>query len=213
MPNPARISPPQRSLDFVTDTEKSAEEPISGLSLFADWLSPSEEAQLLETIDAQTWSNDLKRRVQHYGIRYDYKRRGLIREDELEPLPDWLVALSERLMREGKIDALMQQAIINEYEPGQGISKHVDNPCFDSPIVSLSLGSTCEMRFEHVESSRAQAIVLQPRSLLIMADEARWQWRHSIAARRSDRIDGYITPRKRRVSITFRRLKANAQSR
>lgn len=38
------------------------------------------------------------------------------------------------------------QLIINEYNPGQGINPHIDNPIlFSSPIVSLSLGSDCIM--------------------------------------------------------------------
>ena len=38
--------------------------------------------------------------------------------------------------------------IINEYEPGQGISPHIDHPAlFDNIVVSLSLSSPVIMCF------------------------------------------------------------------
>lgn len=40
--------------------------------------------------------------------------------------------------------------IINEYWPGDGIRSHVDLAKFEDGIVSLSLGSTCTMRFRQV---------------------------------------------------------------
>jgi alkylated DNA repair dioxygenase AlkB len=37
-------------------------------------------------------------------------------------------------------------SVVNEYEPGQGIAKHIDKAeLFESPIVSLSLGSDIVM--------------------------------------------------------------------
>ncbi len=41
------------------------------------------------------------------------------------------------------------QLIVNEYQPGQGISPHIDNKTlFSDIIVSLSLGSNAVMIFE-----------------------------------------------------------------
>ncbi len=48
---------------------------ISGLTLVQDYLSGTQEQNLLGVIDAQPWITDLKRRVQHYGRRYDYSSR------------------------------------------------------------------------------------------------------------------------------------------
>jgi hypothetical protein len=39
---------------------------IPGLRYLSHYLSPDDQARLLETIDQQTWSNELRRRVQHY---------------------------------------------------------------------------------------------------------------------------------------------------
>jgi hypothetical protein len=50
--------------------------------------------------------------------------------------------------------------------------------------------------------------------LWIIAGEARSEWRHGIASRLTDVIDGERRPRARRISITFRtaaRTPRNAQ--
>lgn len=76
----------------------------------------------LATMDQQTWLNDLKRRVQHYGWRYDYKARGITQDLRIGAIPNWLAGLCERLNTEGIFSRAPDQVIINEYHPGQGIS-------------------------------------------------------------------------------------------
>lgn len=52
-----------------------------------------------------------------------------------------------------------------------------------------------------------RALFLTPRSLLVMADEARYAWHHYIPHRRSDTVDGQSVPRAAsRVSFTFRKV-------
>ena len=111
--------------------------------------------------------------------------------------------ISQKLYDNKIFSQLSDQVIINEYNPGQGISPHIDCiPCFGGVICSLSLLSPCIMDFK--KGKDKHQILLKPRSLLIMKDEARYEWKHSIASRKSDNINGTKTPRKRRVSMTFR---------
>ena len=51
----------------------------SGLVFCEGFLTPEEESLCIERIDAAEglWLNDLSRRVQHYGWRYDYKARAI----------------------------------------------------------------------------------------------------------------------------------------
>lgn len=98
------------------------------------------------------------------------------------------------------------QVIVNEYEPGQGISPHVDCvPCFGPAVAAVSLGSACVMDFAHGEGARVP-VRLAPASLCVMTGPARYEWRHGIAARKSDPGQGGRIPRGRRVSVTFRTL-------
>ena len=51
---------------------------VPGLVFCEGFLTPEEESLCIERIDAAEglWLNDLSRRVQHYGWRYDYKVEG-----------------------------------------------------------------------------------------------------------------------------------------
>ncbi len=114
---------------------------------------------LVGMLDAGVWSGELKRRVQHFGYRYDYKARAVTSDAYLGHLPARLQALGQRLVAAGHFDDLPDQVIANEYLPGQGISAHVDcEPCFGGTIVSLSLLSFCEMVFREKASGQGLAL-------------------------------------------------------
>jgi alkylated DNA repair dioxygenase AlkB len=178
---------------------------INGLTYLPNYITSSEHDAVLRVIDAQIWMTDLKRRVQHYGYRYDYRARAVTSDMYLGALPDWLADLGNRLHADGHIALPPTQVIINEYLAGQGIAPHVDcEPCFGDTIISLSLGSACVMNFSHLKSDTEIPVLLEPRSLVIMRGESRYDWKHGIPARKSDVYHGETIPRGRRVSVTFR---------
>lgn len=180
---------------------------ISGLTYIPNAISKSSANKLLADIDRQVWRDDLKRRVQHYGYIYDYKRRTVTTDMALGDLPDWSIAMVHLLKNNSAFGIVADQMIINEYQPGQGIAHHVDcEPCFGDVIASLSLNSTCVMSFIHIETKTTQSLLLEPNSLLIMGGEARYDWQHGIPARKKDIFGGTIYHRDRRVSVTFRKV-------
>jgi alkylated DNA repair dioxygenase AlkB len=181
--------------------------PIAGLEYTPDFLDRSEQTDYLKAIDREVWLEDLQRRVQHYGYSYPYKTRRIDRRMYLGDLPDWAKQLADRLFNDRITPFIADQVIINEYLPGQGISAHIDSPLsFGDPIVSISLGSTCIMNFQAADRPECE-LLLTPGSLLKLSGEARYEWKHSIAARKTDRYQGQIWKRSRRVSITFRQVK------
>ena len=176
-----------------------------GLTYRSGVLAPARQAALLARIDACAWRDDLRRRVQHHGWRYDYRARRVSRDDRIGPLPGWLEPEAVGLAEAGWFARPPDQAIVNEYRPGQGIAAHVDcEPCFGEVVACLSLGSPCVMEFREVGSSGRASIVLEPGSLLVLSGPARYGWTHAIAARKSDVMDGVRRRRARRVSVTFR---------
>ena len=180
---------------------------ITGLSYIPHYIDESTEAALLELIDSQPWMHDLKRRVQHYGWRYDYKARNVTNDLRIGELPDWLQRYAVRLQQGGLFTETPDQVIINEYQPGQGISAHADCiPCFAETIASLSLGSPCVMDFTHSKTGEKSSLMLEPRSLLVLSGDARYVWQHAIAGRKTDRHNGQIIQRTRRISLTFRKV-------
>jgi alkylated DNA repair dioxygenase AlkB len=160
---------------------------IKGLTYTKDYITLEQEQFLISQIDKQPWLSDLKRRVQHYGYKYDYKARKITPDLKIGQVPQWL-----------KILPNFDQVIVNEYTAGQGITPHIDCiPCFDSTICSLSLLESCEMVLE--QGNTKHLIILEPRSLLTFEDEARYKWKHSIPQRKSN-------IKNRRVSVTYRKV-------
>ena len=178
-----------------------------GATYVADFIPPECEVSLVARIDAQPWLTDLKRRVQHYGYRYDYRARAVTPDAYLGALPDWLATLGARLVDLGWFDRSPDQVIVNEYQPGQGIAAHIDCvPCFSGTIASLSLLGACEMCFADRSNRNRCAHILAPRSLLVLQGPARFDWTHAIPARKSDVVAGERRARDRRLSLTFRNV-------
>ncbi len=174
-----------------------------GLSYLPLFIPSAVQQLLIDSIDAQNWSLELKRRVQHYGYRYDYKTRRVVSSMYAGPLPRFVDNLVRRLESVPAFGQIPDQLIVNEYQPGQGISAHVDcEPCFNNRIASVSLGSSCEMEFRHRYSALRFKLTLAAGSLLVLADEARYDWTHQIRPRLRD--NGIL--RQRRTSLTFRKV-------
>lgn len=199
--------PSVMQLNLLNSEKFEPEINISGLTYIPDFISSKEQDFLLSQIDQQSWLMDLKRRVQHYGYKYDYKSRAIGNDSYLGPLPEWLSSLSKKLHDNRIFPSVPDQIIVNEYLPGQGISAHIDCvPCFADTIASLSLGSPCVMEFSNLKIGEKKSILLEDRSLIVLSGPARYEWQHAIPARKSDIINGIKTDRARRVSLTFRNI-------
>jgi alkylated DNA repair dioxygenase AlkB len=192
---------PARAHDFLG---------VPGLVYCSGFLNRAEQLAALSALDAQPWLGDLKRRVQHYGYKYDYKARSVDHTMRLGPLPPFALDVAHKLRALDLVTELPDQLIVNEYVPGQGITAHVDCvPCFKDRIVTVSLGSAYEMEFGNLETGEERAALLEVGSALVLTGPARYDWTHQIRARKAD--NG--VPRGRRVSLTFRNviLRADAE--
>lgn len=180
---------------------------IPGFFSIPDFLNETEEAELVSIINTSEWQLDLKRRVQHYGWRYNYKSRRIDVSMRLGPLPSWAAKLAERLAERAILPHVADQVIVNEYIRDQGISKHKDCiPCFADGIAMISLLESWEMVFrnEGLKTSR----ILEQRSVAVMTGDARYRWTHEIPSRLSEPRE---FQRQRRISITFRKVNVASQ--
>ena len=180
---------------------------INGLTYIPNFIDKLEVKNFIDSINSEQWLSDIKRRVQHYGYKYDYKARSIDYSMFLGQLPNWALPMAQRLYNEKHIDTVPDQLIVNEYEPGQGIANHVDcEPCFGDTVISISLGSSCVMDFVNVRTKQKIEVMLESGSLVVLSGEARHKWTHGIAQRKSDNFNGIKTDRLLRISMTFRKV-------
>lgn len=103
------------------------------------------------------------------------------------------------------------QLTINDYMPGDGIPPHVDSHSpFEDVFCSLSLGSGTVMSFVSPENTQHN-LYLKPRSAVFFSGDARFIYEHLISLRKLDRVEDSVFFRKRRISLTFRRIKKEGE--
>ena len=207
------------------DTPSEKDTAPEGFEYHRDFLTEPEGKVLLTHInhpDAK-WLKDLSRRVMHFGYKYDYASRMLDESALIGPLPEWLQQLAQKVRETASEEARQRldprqpfdQAIINEYNPGQGIAAHIDRDCFGPIVATVSLGSAINMDFRQKSADKSadkstdkkHIQRVEERSLIVLQDAARNEWTHEIKKRKSDTWQGQKTKRFRRTSITFRTIR------
>lgn len=198
----------QMTFDFGPDGADAARPvtTIPGLYYYPAFLDDEQQKDTVAHIDSEPWLSDLDRRVQQYGWRYDYRARTIDRDMRIGPLPSWLAEIAALLFRQtGLFNALPDQAIVNEYQPGQGIAMHIDRQCFGPTVATVSLGDDWTMDLSPLKGNgERERLLLEQGSALVLTGSARSRWMHGIAKRKSE-IETYgRRARQRRISLTFR---------
>ena len=151
------------------------------------WVTEEEEVALIRCADAAPpgrWTQLRGRRLQNLG--------GLPRPAGMapEPLPPWVASVCGALVECGVFppDAPPNHVLLNEYRPGEGIDAHRDGPLYAPRVAILSLGSHAPFEFLHDEPgrTRAGALLLPPRGLLVFSDDAYERLLHTVPAREVD---------------------------
>jgi len=187
---------------------------INGLYL-ANNLPSDVFINALTELDTQQWLTPFGvngRHVQHYGFVYDYKT-GVINNPAVAFIPI-ITKLADLLSHvchtsgvmlpdnQKDVGYIFNQCIVNNYLPGQGISEHIDNLAYGGIIGCFTLGNGANMRFRLADT--VHDVYVAPNTLYIMSGDARYKWTHQMPNAKFDNISGFKTPRKRRVSVTFR---------
>lgn len=184
------------------------EDDIPGLIYKPSFLSEEEELALVTHIDKEEWDSTLKRRVQQYGWRYDYRHRQLDTSMYLGALPKWTSHLVARLVDQGFMEERPDQLIVNEYVDDQSIAAHTDHSeNFAEQIVTISLLETWDMVFRPLKSKNRIEKSLEHGSIAVFTGEVRYNWTHEIPKRKYAYIgfERKRIPRNRRISLTFRK--------
>jgi alkylated DNA repair dioxygenase AlkB len=141
-----------------------------------------------------------RRRTVHFGHSYEFDTFKL---GAAPPIPDFLLTLRDQAaaVTSANGDEFVE-VLASEYPPGAPIGWHRDAPQFGI-IVGISLLAACTMKFrpwpvakDQRSGPRPLLQPLAPRSIYVLAGEARSRWQH------------HIPPVKElRYSVTFRTLR------
>jgi alkylated DNA repair dioxygenase AlkB len=174
-----------------------------GLRYEPEWLGVDEEHALLDAIDglalveARYREFTAKRRIATFGFGYDFSTNVL---SPAPPLPEFLHALRERVADWAALPAdAFAQTTVAEYRLGTQLGWHRDVRRF-GVVVGVSLGGRARMRLRPYphrpgDPVRATVLDLEPRSIYVLRDDARWRWQHAISPTKT-----------LRYSITFRTM-------
>ena len=169
-----------------------------GLIYLKSPLSNDDCISILNEIDSSKtgWSNDLDRRTQHYGVRYDYKTKKIV--NDAPPIigssVQRCINYFEPWFKHFSNNREIVNVIVNEYTSGQKISKHIDSKQFGDVVMTFSLGDSADMIMRR--GNEIYTLTLNSGDIVILTGQSRYEWTHEI---KSTTKIGF-----RRVSITFR---------
>lgn len=144
------------------------------IKLVSNYITSEEEALLLSRFRKTPIISTMDRNnIVRYGSPLPYKAR------VIKQIPQYFDFLLERLRTNNIIDS--DSITINEYHPGQSIRWHIDSLSSGPAIIVLSLKGTAIMHLRPPNKSDITSYILPPRSLLIMTENHRFQWEHSLA--------------------------------
>ncbi|KAJ2017088.1 hypothetical protein IWW57_005419, partial [Coemansia sp. S610] len=198
-------------LEFLNDIE----EPIPGLVIYRNVLSAGQCAQYYSWLTTEYFADTTDRRANqgmHFGALTDpdtpLGRLGQISTTLQRLLPASVLARP----------VVFDQAIINLYDPGEGIGDHVDLLRFDDGVVGFSFGGSATMRMRQVRGDMQRAatyarelesvdpdevaVALHAGDVYAMSGEARYRWTHGIPKT----VRGEANIQDRRISVTLRKL-------
>lgn len=149
------------------------------VKVIENFITEEESAEILSHVNTYNHSKGVGRNsIKRYGSMIPYNSNIASRN-----LPDWSDFLIRKL---ADLNIKCNSITINEYHKGQGIGPHVDSKTSGDVISVLSLVGDAIMELTFGKESKL--IALPARSLLIMTEEERWKWKHSIQPVKSARF-------------------------
>jgi alkylated DNA repair dioxygenase AlkB len=142
-------------------------------------LSIEEEIDLLDKLSNEQGIKTNSRILIRYG-------NSVYGNDKLDPIPEYLLDLCNKLINRKVLDALPEDVTINTYYPGDSIPAHIDKIEAGPVITILSLLSEATLILTY--GSKKEKIILPSRSVIQLKLVYRTHWKHSIEKLKQKRI-------------------------
>jgi alkylated DNA repair dioxygenase AlkB len=171
----------------------------SGLKLAHNVMTSAEEQALIALMEASglvhnAYDPDNLRSSKSFGWKYDFQKDTFI---PCAPLPEGFRAVAGKAAAfAGLRPEDFAECLLNRYEPGAVIQPHLDKPVWEH-VIGVSLGAPATMVFVHQDTGEERPVALPPRSIYLLAGDARHVWQHSLPPMQDTRY-----------SVTFRSFSA-----
>jgi len=142
-------------------------------------LSIEEEKDLLDKLLNEQGIRSTDRTLIRYG-------NSVYGHDKLDPIPEYLLDLSNKLIDKKILDSIPEDITVNTYYPGDKIIPHIDKIDAGPVITILSLLSEAKLILTY--GSKKENILLPSRSIIQLKGVYRTHWKHSIEKLKQKRI-------------------------
>ncbi|CAO4369221.1 unnamed protein product [Caenorhabditis nigoni] len=174
---------------------------IDGLTLIHDFLTEAEESEVLEMIDTVEWvQSQSGRRKQDYGPKVNFKHKK-VKTDSFVGMPEYADMLLNKMSEYDvtKLGNYQPFEMCNlEYEEVKksAIEMHQDDMwIWGNRLISINLINGSVMTLSNDSKESLCYVYMPHRSLICMADECRYEWKHGVLAHHI---------RGRRIALTMR---------
>ncbi|CAI4232291.1 unnamed protein product [Auanema sp. JU1783] len=174
---------------------------LNGLLLIAEFLSEEEEASVLKMIDNVEWHpSQSGRRKQDYGPKVNFKHKK-VKTNTFLGMPEYADFLLEKMAKfsNTRLGNYQPFEMCNlEYDESKksAIEMHQDDTwIWGNRLISINLVSGSVMTLCNDTTKQLCYVYMPHRSLLCMADDIRYEWKHGVLAKH---IQG------RRIALTMR---------
>ena len=177
--------------------------PIDGIYLVPDFLSETEETQLIDAIDQDVWIPSQSGRLkQDFGIKINFKKQ-TIKTKYFTGMPLYSLELIQRLQSHRLLEDFQSVELCNlDYrsERGSHIDPHIDDIwIWGERLITINLLTNTILTLipnEH-GSKKMIYIPLPRRWMIVLYGDARYEYKHAIQRQHINA---------RRLAVTFREL-------
>lgn len=185
----------------MISTEPVAHPTVQGLLITRQALDADRARRLEANLMGERWQHWNRRLTeprQVYGFRYQQAGTAV---KPAPTIPNGLRELFPTVRKLGWTGPDPDQVLATLYERGHHLEPHTDSPLVGPMVAGISLGTAWPLIFTHVADGKRVVVELPAGSGYLLSGPARETWLHHVPGEN----------RGRRISVTFRRLKAGVR--
>ena len=199
-------NPSPKSIEFQKQLKSMVHvEAPKGLTYIPNYITEDEEQSLLKLARGWKWDQEVStRQTAQFGFHYEYLSQNIRKG---RPWPEELEWLRAKLVEDKIFEKTPDEMIATKLTPPNGFWGHIDHKKHFGPTI-VNLGMQAEVNIVFINYARKEYHILRSerRSLLVIQDEARYDYHHAIPEGLDDEWRLHTSARGVRISLTLRNM-------